>query len=602
MVEPVKFLLVDDVPENLHALQAVLRQDGLELHTAASGPEALELLLVHEFALALIDVQMPGMNGFELAELMRGASRTRRVPIILLTAGTDEQRLFKGYEAGAVDYLVKPFNPHILRRKTEVFLQLDQQRRELQRQRDEIEASERRFRRSLDLAPAPMLLCDETGRVLTANAEWLGQAALGREDVPNLAAWARLACPDAAAPVLERLGTVLSGEAERVRVETELHPRGAPPRTWNLVAGAVGTSADGRRLVLCVAHDITERAEAERTRRLLVGELNHRVKNTLATVMAIGQQTLRQSRDPDRFAQSFSGRLLALSQAHSLLSAETWQGAELRDILREQLALGAVEEARVEAEGPPVRLEPQTALHAALILHELFTNAVKYGALSVPAGRVALRWEAAGDHVVLRWAEGGGPPVQPPAHRGFGSALIERTARAGGGDARVRFEPDGVRWEVSLPIAAGAASVRPLRPRPAPPPERPPAVTGNLGGMCFLLVEDEPLVAMEVTAALQEAGGTIAASASTHEEALRLASLPHGFDAALLDANLRGRPVGEVAAALRLRGVPFIFVSGYGPESLPAGFETVPLLAKPFTTAQLLEAAGRLALRVERVA
>ncbi|WP_207539714.1 response regulator [Sabulicella rubraurantiaca] len=601
MVEPVKFLLVDDVPENLHALKAVLRQDGLELLTAASGPEALELLLVHEFALALIDVQMPGMSGFELAELMRGASRTRRVPIILLTAGTDEQRLFKGYEAGAVDYLVKPFNPHILRRKTEVFLQLDQQRRELKLQRDEIEASERRFRRSLDLAPAPMLLCDETGRVLTVNAEWLGQAALRRDEVPNLAAWARLACPDTAPAVLDRVGAVLSGEAERVQVETRMHPRGAPPRTWDLVAGAVGMGADGRRLVLCVAHDITERAEAEQTRRLLLGELNHRVKNTLATVMAIGQQTLRQSRDPERFAQSFSGRLLALSQAHSLLSEETWQGAELRDLLREQLALGAVEEARVEAEGPPVRLEPQTALHAALILHELFTNAVKYGALSVPTGRIALRWEAAEDQVVLRWTEGGGPPVHAPERRGFGSALIERTARAGGGGARVTFDPAGVRWDVSLPASAGAVPLRLMRPRAAPA-ERPPAGRASLQGMRFLLVEDEPLVAMEVTATLEEAGGTIAASASTHDEALRLASLPQGFDAALLDANLRGRPVGEVAAALDMRGVPFIFVSGYGPESLPPGFESVPLLAKPFTTAQLLEAAGRLALRAERVA
>ncbi|WP_165246104.1 response regulator [Paludisphaera soli] len=128
----VYFLLVDDLEENLVALAALLRRDGLELLTARSGPEALELLLKHEVALALIDVQMPGMDGFELAELMRGAERTRRVPIIFLTAGnTDQRRRFRGYEAGAVDFLGKPLEPDVLRSKVEVFFQLARQRDEL---------------------------------------------------------------------------------------------------------------------------------------------------------------------------------------------------------------------------------------------------------------------------------------------------------------------------------------------------------------------------------------------------------------------------------------------------------------------------------------
>ena len=112
---PVKFLLVDDVEENLLALEGLLRRDGLELLKARSGPEALELLLVHDVALALLDVQMPVMDGFELAELMRGTERTRRIPIIFVTAGgIDSQRLFRGYETGAVDFLFKPIEPHIL--------------------------------------------------------------------------------------------------------------------------------------------------------------------------------------------------------------------------------------------------------------------------------------------------------------------------------------------------------------------------------------------------------------------------------------------------------------------------------------------------------
>jgi len=137
--ESVKFLLVDDLEENLLALEALLRRDGLELLRARSGPEALELLLVHDFALALLDVQMPGMNGFELAELMRGTERTRRVPIIFLTAAaTDEMRRFRGYEAGAVDFLIKPIAPHVLESKAEVFFELYRQRQQVACQRDEL--------------------------------------------------------------------------------------------------------------------------------------------------------------------------------------------------------------------------------------------------------------------------------------------------------------------------------------------------------------------------------------------------------------------------------------------------------------------------------
>jgi signal transduction histidine kinase len=131
---PIKFLLVDDTDENLVALDALLRHDGLELLKARSGPEALELLLAHEVALAILDVQMPDMNGFELAELMRGAERTRHVPIIFLTAGArDPHRVFKGYEAGAVDFLFKPIDAHILKSKAEVFLELHRHKTELAR-------------------------------------------------------------------------------------------------------------------------------------------------------------------------------------------------------------------------------------------------------------------------------------------------------------------------------------------------------------------------------------------------------------------------------------------------------------------------------------
>lgn len=147
---PVHYLLVDDLEENLLALEAVLRHGSVVLLKARSGPEALELLLKHDVALALVDVQMPGMDGFELAELMRGTDRTRRVPIIFLTAGTaDWQRRFRGYEAGAVDFLQKPLDPDILRSKADVFFELYCQREEVARRRDELEAAVRENARLL---------------------------------------------------------------------------------------------------------------------------------------------------------------------------------------------------------------------------------------------------------------------------------------------------------------------------------------------------------------------------------------------------------------------------------------------------------------------
>lgn len=143
--EPIKFLLVDDLEANLQALEALLKRDGLELLTARSGQEALEILLVHDIALALLDVQMPGMSGFELAELMRSTERTRKVPIIFLTAGmVDSQRRIRGYEKGAVDFLTKPIEGASLLNKATTFFELARQRQELAQSNVKLEEADRR--------------------------------------------------------------------------------------------------------------------------------------------------------------------------------------------------------------------------------------------------------------------------------------------------------------------------------------------------------------------------------------------------------------------------------------------------------------------------
>ena len=215
------------------------------------------------------------------------------------------------------------------------------------------------------------------------------------------------------------------------------------------------------------ASEQTARRQLE-TQRLLVEELNHRVKNTLATVQAIATQTLRVARDPDAFVAGFDGRLQALSRSHELFTRTIWAGADLATLIEEQLAIGnGVVAERIDLSGPQVTIEPQTAQHVGLVLHELATNARKYGALSSPDGRVDVTWSLNGaerPELVLRWAEVGGPPVEPPTSKGFGSLMIERGLRHIGAKANLTFASTGVSCEIRLPLKEAAAT-------PAPNPQ-----------------------------------------------------------------------------------------------------------------------------------
>jgi PAS domain S-box-containing protein len=349
--------------------------------------------------------------------------------------------------------------------------------------------------------------------------------------------------------------------------------------------------------------DITERKQAEQTQQLLVSELNHRVKNTLASVQAIAQYTLRRTKDPSEFVTAFTGRIQSLSRVHSILSSTTWQGADLRELIRDQLLRGSVDETRLTAWGPAVRLESQMALHMALMLHELGTNANKYGALSRSQGRVAITWTVEDGTLRLRWVERGGPPVRAPTSRGFGMTLIEQSAKGEGGDAHLSLEADGIIWEITLPLPRSAASNVSQAERsaasghsgtaPRPQVRVVEKAVARLAGKRFLVAEDEPLVALDMVAGLEEAGAEMVAHVGTVADALQIiGSTP--FDGAFIDGNLRGQSVDEVAAALTRRMVPFLFVSGYGPESLPRSFRKVAIVSKPFSPEQLIEAALQL--------
>ncbi|RPE81338.1 sensor histidine kinase [Vulcaniibacterium tengchongense] len=205
--------------------------------------------------------------------------------------------------------------------------------------------------------------------------------------------------------------------------------------------------------------DITQRKQAEEQQLALINELNHRVKNTLAAVQSIALQTFRASPDPQDFIDKFQGRLLALSHAHDLLTRRSWTRLGLSELLDAELAPYAqAGEPRVLRDGHDIALSPRLALTLVMALHELTTNAAKYGALSRESGRVALTWrlegEGGGHRLRLEWRESGGPPVAEPAKRGFGTRFIERSiVRDLGGRVHLAFDAGGVNCLIDVPYA-----------------------------------------------------------------------------------------------------------------------------------------------------
>jgi PAS domain S-box-containing protein len=229
-------------------------------------------------------------------------------------------------------------------------------------------------------------------------------------------------------------------------------------RWWDAAITPIHDEAGRPERLLAISRDVTAVRAAEDRQRLLMQELSHRMKNSLAMVQAIAAQTLigpglRDARD------AFAIRLQALAQAHDILLQGAWESASVAALVASVATLHAPDDpGRLDAQGPPVTIGSKPALALALVLHEMATNAAKYGALSVPGGRVTLRWAVAPTHdgarLVLDWTEAGGPPVRPPAREGFGTRLIARSlGHAFGGTADLTFPPDGVRLHLAMPLA-----------------------------------------------------------------------------------------------------------------------------------------------------
>lgn len=269
---------------------------------------------------------------------------------------------------------------------------------------------------------------------------------------------ATAAHPDDVPRLAGHYRAIRTGEAEPpFRIEFRM--RGRDGRwIWLASTEIVQTrDPDGRpRRILGAALDVTARREAEQARELLAREISHRAQNKLAMIRSIAALTLRPACQPEAW-QQFESRLDALAKAQRLRSNDEYQSAVLGVLVAEALApFGTADSGRLALDGPEVTIDPGTVLTLSLILHELGTNAAKYGALSMPNGRVTVSWLARPDEIELEWRESGGPAVSRPARSGFGTQLITGILDGSGGRAQLDFEPNGVVCRLTLP-------------RPAPP-------------------------------------------------------------------------------------------------------------------------------------
>ena len=326
-----------------------------------------------------------------------------------------------------------------------------------------------------------------------------------------------------------------------------------------------------------------ERAKAHERDKLLMAELDHRVKNTLANIQALVTQSSRSAESVTAFVEGLEKRIHSMAKAHSLLTQSRWEGVSVDGMLREELDAYGPASGVVSLAGDDAVLTPKSALALSLALHELATNAAKYGAFSIPTGHVAVKWQVRDDGGLgLSWTESGGPPVVPPTRRGFGSSLIERALTLEtGGRATIDYRPGGVVCDIVLP----RTSLVELSDRPVAKPE-PLKIAIPQDAMPtmprLLVVEDSYFLILTLENMCADLGWQIVGPASRLDEAMDMARTGT-FDAALLDVNLDGEMSWEVADVLTARGIPFAFCTGYDQtDMLPDHLAGSLVLAKPY--------------------
>jgi PAS domain S-box-containing protein len=466
----VNILLVDDQPAKLLAYEVILKDLGENLVMAASGREALEILLKNEIAVILVDVCMPELDGFELAAMIREHPRFQKTSMIFISAiqVSDFDRL-RGYEMGAVDYVPVPVVPEVLRAKVRIFAELYRKTRQLERLNAELEDRVRARTAELEESTTRLIESEQRRSMAIAagkmgswdwdwvNGDWMwdgGQYQIfgvdpQRFEVTSANIQALLHPED-----VEDLRNVITDFAKGVRSYEAEFRVNRPDGEMRWCVGTAAATTDKRGRVVRVSGvtvDITERKRAEERQNLLTREVDHRAKNALALAQSIVRLT--RADNVKTYVNAVEGRINALARVHTILSLSSWQGAEISKLVDEEIAAYSMG-GQIRLSGSELQLEPATAQTLALALHELVTNSAKYGALSTLSGQLSIGWGVEDQVLALTWEETGGPLVQTPTSRGFGTrSLMASVESQLGGQALFDWRAEGLICQLIIPLA-----------------------------------------------------------------------------------------------------------------------------------------------------
>ncbi len=597
--DKVNILIVDDQASKLISHSAVLHDLGETILTAASARQAFEILLKNDVAVVLIDVCMPETDGFELATMIQQHPRFQRTAIIFISAVlSDDVDRLRGYQVGAVDYMSVPVIPEVLRAKVKVFVDLYRKTHQLEQLNRNLEARVAERTAALAASTTQLRQAEQLRSLALAAGQmgsWEWNIASGKVSwdqgqhdifgveagsfVPTARAVKALIHPDDLPQILETFHSITAGSKT---FQTEFRVRRSNGEIRSCI-GVVAASfnTDSQLMRICgVTVDITDRKRAEEHRMLLAEEVDHRARNVVAVIQAI----MRLTRAPsiEEYVASLDGRIHALSTAHKLLATSRWEGADLQRLVDEEFApYKGRDIKRVEITGPPTMLPPATAQTIALALHELVTNAAKYGALSVDGGRIEVNWETSAQQVTLRWLETNGPPTRPPSRTGYGTRVIKSGIEGQlNGKAEFDWQHDGLKCTLIVPRPGNKAGKLERAHALTNEAFLTGVTTSNRAGPQILIVEDEPMISMMLTDVLAENGQRVDGPYSSLDEAL-IAATHNELKAGILDVNVSGASVYPIADILTRRNIPFIFVTGYASDAIESRFRNVPVLQKP---------------------
>jgi PAS domain S-box-containing protein len=611
--DKINVLLVDDQPAKLLSYEVMLQELGENLIKAPSAKVALETLLKTEIAVVLIDVCMPELDGFELAAMIRDHPRFRETAIIFVSAiQVAETDHLRGYRAGAVDYVPVPVVPEVLRAKVKVFAELFRKTKQLERLNRELES--RVVERTVELQESTARLIEsERARGLALAAGNMGSweyhvaddcwkwdeghsRIFGIDPPERYSGHARIQqfFRDPDWDLLQSFIAKATPENNTFQTEMLIQRENGDVRYCLVSTAAMFDGAGNLVRLDGVTIDITDRKEAENRQQLLAREVDHRARNTLAVVQSIVRLT--KSRDMEAYTEAIEGRIRALAHAQELLSQSRWQGADIVRLVTEEIAPYRMgDQAKITVTGPSVILPPDKAQALALSLHELATNAAKYGALSQDEGRVAVNWRMAGNTLMLEWLESGGPRAAKPASEGFGSKIINASIKGQSrGSVTFDWRAEGLRCALSIPC--GQEDVREAQPVAV---DQQPAKRVNGQPHQILLVEDEALLSLLMRDLLTDLGFAVAGPYNSVKDAMAAAKV-EPLAGAVLDVNLGGEFVYPLAEYLNAHAIPFVFVTGYAEDRIAMRYEGVPVLQKPLTRELLERALGSVIARDRR--